>query len=357
MSTINKIKKAKISGCGGACFPVADKWKMVKEAKSASGVKYVIMNASEGEPRVEKDGYIFANHSASALKGMKKAVDYLSDKNISVKSIIYINPAYYRKYGKKLKKEMAEIFNGFEAELFKKPHGSGYIAGEETTLLNVIEGKRAVPRLRPPYPTTEGLWGCPTLVNNVETFYRVNQACSGKSAAKRFFSINGDCSKPGVYEFPADRNIKKILKDTGNIPKFNFFVQVGGGASGRVLDQDQLKLPGEGAMSLTLYRLGKHKPEKVIEKWLDFFIDQSCGQCTPCREGVYRLLEIIRSKEPDWRLFSELLDNLEDSSFCGLGCVVPVPIRSYIGNVVSKKKNSDIRMEKSKRKTICECFK
>ena len=109
--------------------------------------------------------------------------------------------------------------------------------------------------------------------------------------------------------------------------------------------------------SITVYSIIKQKPENLIKNWLNFFINETCGQCTPCREGVYRLLEIISSPNPDWQLFVDLLDNLEETSFCDLGCVVPIPIKSYINNVLVKMPSNKINFKGISRKIICKCFK
>ncbi len=347
MAILNKIKKAGLVGRGGACFPTAVKWQMVN--KSEGDKKYVICNASEGEPGIKKDGYILEHYPERVIDGMKIAIDFLG----AEKGIIYINYKYYKKFAKNLNKiitsppadakalagkqpshSKGEGGKGLPIELFVKPINSGYIGGEETSVINAIEGKRIEPRLRPPFPITNGLYGCPTLVNNVETFYDVSLIAAGEYENKRFYTINGDCLWTGVYELPEDWTIGKVLKQTKNMPKFVFFAQVGGDASGEVLNSKQLKQPVSGAGSITVYSIKKYQPKKLITGWLDFFLNESCGQCTPCREGIYRLLEIMKSPEPDWQLFSDLLDNLDETAFCGLGCVVPVPIRSYVKNVL-----------------------
>ncbi len=352
MSITTKIKKSGLVGCGGGCFPTSDKWEMVKKAKAKT--KFVICNCSEGEPDVKKDDYLFANYPEKVINGMKIAIDFLAGpkKAINVNGYIYINEAYNKKYGKNIKALIKK--SGAPIDIFVKPHESGYIGGEETTILNVMEGEKTEPRLRPPYPTTSGLLDMPTLMNNVETFYHVSLIESGEYKNERFFTITGDVLKKGVYKFPAGWSIERILRETGNFPKYKFFVQVGGGGSGEVFNHDQLARVANGAMSLTIYKTSKWKPKNIIKKWVKFFMDESCGQCTPCREGTVRLFEIIESKEPDWDIFNDLLDNLDESSFCGLGCVVSVPIRSYVKNVL---KNKDTKINTKESQTICECFK
>jgi NADH:ubiquinone oxidoreductase subunit F (NADH-binding) len=312
---------------------------MVKKAEGNK--KYVICNASEGEPGVKKDGYILKDFGKKVIDGMRIAMDFLVADNVrneknkcDVIGYIYINYKYYKKFSEKLNKIITGLKN-YEIELFVKPIGSGYIGGEETSILNAMEGKRVEPRLRPPFPTTNGLWECPTLINNVETFYNVSLVVSDEYKENRFYTVGGDCLNGGVYKLPDDWTIEKILKETNNYPRFDFFVQVGGDASGKVLNSKQLNKPASGAGSITIYDVKKYKPEEMIRKWISFFVNESCGQCTPCREGVYRLNEIINSPKIDWELLEELLNNLEEASFCGLGSVVPIPIRSYRKNVLS----------------------
>ncbi|MCK4525219.1 MAG: hypothetical protein KAU07_02170 [Candidatus Andersenbacteria bacterium] len=339
MNILNKIKEASLVGRGGGCFPTAIKWEMVKKAKGNK--KYVICNASEGEPGVKKDEYILKDFGEKVIDGMRIAMDFLVADNVrneknkcDVIGYIYINHKYYKKFGEKLNKIITGL-KSYEIELFVKPIGSGYIGGEETSILNAIEGKKVEPRLRPPFPTTNGLWECPTLINNVETFCNVSLAVSDEYKKNRFYTIGGDCLNGGVYELSDDWTIEKILKETNNYPRFDFFVQVGGDASGEVLNNKQLNKPASGAGSITIYDVKKYKPEEIIRKWINFFVNESCGQCTPCREGVYRLNEIINSSDINWKLLEELLNNLDEASFCGLGSVVPIPIRSYRKNVLS----------------------
>lgn len=348
---LSKIKKAGITGRGGANFPTADKWKMVKEAESDH--KYVVCNCSEGEPGVKKDGFLIERHADKIVDGMRLALEYLSVGS-EVKGIFYLNPAYYEKYKKLLEKEISKAKVGIE--LFKKPHSAGYIGGEETSALNVIEGKKAEPRLRPPFPTIKGLYGKPTLVNNVETFYDVSLADKDIYKKTRFYTITGDVVFGGVYEFPQDMNIGLILKKTHNLPDFPFFVQVGGDGSGAVWSDKQLKQAAVGAGSIHVYSIQKYKPQELILKWLDFFRLESCGQCTPCREGTYRLKEALTESKVDWNTVADLLSNLDETAFCGLGGAVSNPIKSYIKNVLEPNPESKVNLPIGAKKIICSCF-
>ncbi|MBU2007884.1 hypothetical protein KJ743_02130 [Patescibacteria group bacterium] len=329
MDILSKIKQDGLVGRGGADFPVVKKWSAVAKAladKDAGERKcYVICNSAEGEPGVAKDGYILEHFADKVIDGMKIAIDFLS----AEKGFIYLNYSY----NKKLNKKLTALLKNSKIEIFIKPINAGYIGGEESAILNAIEGKKIEPRLKPPFPTTAGLWGCPTLINNVETFYNVSLATANQYANKRFYTITGDCPNEGVYELQDNLTIEKLLNQTKNYPKFIFFAQVGGNASGEVLNSSQLKRPVSGAGSIVVYSLTKNNFKKVIKNWLDFFINESCGQCAPCREGIYRLNEIFMKEKIDWALFNNLLDNLSDTSFCALGGSATIPIKSFMKNV------------------------
>jgi NADH:ubiquinone oxidoreductase subunit F (NADH-binding) len=347
LDLLEKIKKAGLLGRGGGCFEVAKKWQMVKEAQSDR--KFIVCNLSEGEPGVKKDKHILEYHMSEALSGIRLAMDYLE----AERAYIYINPRYYDEFQYRLRKLIGES----NIELFKKDHKAGYIAGEETAALNHIEGKKVEPRLRPPFPTSSGLWGHPTLVNNLETFYNVFLVSEDCFEAKRFITIGGDCLDRGVFAFPEKETIAEILRATKNYPKFDFFVQVGGDASGLVLSEKQLDSPVVGSGSITVYSKLKHKPLDLIRGWALYFRNESCGQCTPCREGTLRLVELLYAKEPDWEMCGDILDNLSESSFCSLGLSVPLAIRSYINNVLSEMPDNRITFPNASNQEVCGCLR
>lgn len=324
MDIVDKIKRANLVGRGGACFSVAKKWTLVKN--TLADKKYVVANAAEGEPGVYKDQYILERYAERVIDGMKIAMAYLG----AAKGYLYLNHSY----SKKLSKKLNMLLKNTKIEIFVKPVNAGYIGGEESAVLNAIEGKRIEPKLKPPFPAESGLWGRPTLINNVETFYNVSLAAAGQYKNNRFYTITGDCPNEGVFELPENFTIAKILKQTKNFPNFSFFVQAGGNASGEALNSGQLRRPAGGAGGVAVYSLAKNNYKKVIKNWLDFFINESCGQCTPCREGVYRLKEEFTREKINWSLFKNLLENLSDSSFCAFGCAVPTPIVSFIRNVL-----------------------
>lgn len=348
---ISQLKKAALVGRGGASFPVWQKWDAVFNAtvnpsEDDKQGKFVICNCSEGEPGVKKDAYLIEKYADRIIDGMKIAIDFLSAKQ----GIFYLNENYYKKYKHLLEKAIRT--SGAPIVLFKKPHDAGYIGGEETTVLNVIEGQHAEPRLKPPYPVTHGLWSQPTLVNNVETFYDVSRVAKGDYKPTRAYTITGDCLFEDVFELPIGLTIEEVLRETHNYPKFNFFVQVGGDGSGEVLSYKQLKKPATGAGSIRVYSTIKHDPINLIRNWVNFFMGESCGKCTPCREGTYRLSEILAEPRPDWQAVRQLLTNLGDTAFCALGMSVPIPIIGYVSNVLKNDKDHEVKIMPSDKATL-----
>lgn len=306
MNIIEKIEKAKLLGRGGAGFPVCCKWQAVKSAFGHK--KYIICNASEGEPDVFKDRYILENYPEEVINGIEIALNEIGDSS----AYIYINPKYYSKFGRKLEK----IIGHLPIEIFVKPEN--YIGGEETTILNVIEGKREEPRIKPPFPTESGLFGCPTLVNNVETFYHVSKIGKGEYKGTKFYSISGDARHKGVFELPEIWSVKKILRETNNWPDFDFFVKTGGGATGDILLKNELDVLAEGAGAIIVFDRKKTKLIPLMRKWAEFFFNGNCDKCTPCREGMYRILEILDNKF-DRQALNDIFFVLEKTSFCPLG--------------------------------------
>lgn len=333
------ITEAGLVGRGGASFPVAKKWKLVKEALKTRKVAYIVVNGAEGEPGVEKDAYILKNYPEEVINGVYLANQFLGNQKIK-KIYFFLNHSYWEKYLVQLQKVLSQrkyqslakkiIFTAKSKDLL-------YISGEETALLNYLEGKKIEPRLKPPYPTEQGLFNAPTLVNNVETFHDVSLVGRGKFDDKRFYSINGAVRQRGVFRLPATLTIEDVLRQTDNIPDFPFFVQVGGEAAGEVLNSDQLERPIEDAGAITVYDLEHTDKNKLLSHWLNFFAAQSCGNCVTCREGTYRLAELVKQKNHDQKVFTDLLTNLAESSFCALGRSLPFTIKSYYINILKKK--------------------
>ena len=188
------------------------------------------------------------------------------------------------------------------------------------------------PRLKPPYPAQAGLWNYPTLINNVETFYRVAQIAEDTYQKMRFYSIAGDTENPGTYELPENYTIKQILQETGNLPDVDFFVQ-SGGISGEILLSDELDQQVKGIGGIVVYDREKTDLIALMKKWIKFFMAENCDKCTPCREGVYRIDEMLKKGELNKEIMDDFLFVLEQTSFCSLGRGVAVPFRSLINKM------------------------
>ncbi len=339
---IAKLKDANLTGRGGAGFPTGKKWEAVKNAPGEK--KYIIANGSEGEPVVFKDGWLLENRPEEVINGLKLALETVG----ACEGILYLRHDYYEKFQPRLEPLLNHsTINHSTIRIISKQ--DGYIGGEETALIATLEGKRTQPSLRPPYPTTCGLYGCPTLVNNVETLYAVSLIAQDNYQGTRLYSIGGDAPKVGVFELPQTLTLKEVLEQTQNWPAFPFFLQAGGGGSGVVLNPKQLDQPLSGIGGIIIYREDKANLPKLLSGWIDFFATESCGQCTPCREGTYRLQEVFSTEKLDWGKVDDLLFTLEQTSFCALGNAVPVPILSFFKNVtqVSNKltQNSNVKTQ------------
>lgn len=321
-SVINKINNCKLLGRSGSCFPTGLKWEMVKNYRADK--KYVICNASEGEPGTFKDGFLLKNYPEKVMEGIKIALETIDNSS----AYIYLRKDYFKEFGKKLE----SLFKDSPITLFEKK--GGYLAGEETVICEVIEGRRPEPRLKPPFPAEAGLWGCPTLINNVETFYAVAKIKDGSYEKKRFYSISGDVSKGGVYELPEDWSVREVLKETGNLPDFDFFVQVGGGIAGEILLPNELNCQIKGMATIIVFDAKKTEPFVLMKEWTDFFMKENCDKCTPCREGAFRINELVEKKEINKEILNDLFFVLESSSFCPLGRGMATPFRSLINKII-----------------------
>ncbi len=318
MDIISKIEKVKLLGRSGSEFPVSLKWQALKENKAKK--KYIICNASEGEPGLFKDRYILENYGDEFLEGIKIALYTFKNSYC----YIYLNKDYLF-----LKKALLKKAKGLLLEIILKPEG--YIAGEETALMNFIEGKGIEPRIKPPFPTEKGLFGFPTLVNNVETFYYISKINNNQYDGSRFYSLSGDIKK-GVYQFPYNLTIKKILEKTNSWPDFDFFVQSGGGAYGEILLKEELNKRVQGAGSIIVYNKNTDI-FSLMKKWIDFLLVGNCDKCTPCREGLLRIEEMINNRKIDQKIIKDIFFVMEKTSFCPLGKISPRPFKTLINKL------------------------
>ena len=327
---LQKIKKSGLVGRGGAGFPTYKKWEMTRATPDDR--KFVICNACEGEIGVFKDLYILENYPEKVMDGIILTLDFLDTKD----AYLYFNSSYW----KQVKSKFVPLITKYEVLGYKitvHEEEPSYIGGEETTLLNSIEGHRIEPRLKPPLPSLVGLHEHATLIQNVETFYDISLINENEYKKERFYSLSGKIKHPGVFCLSDKLSIEDILKKTGNVPSFDYFVQIGGSASGLVLNKDQLKSHKMiGAGSIEIYPTST-SPRSMFYKWFTFYYNENCGKCTPCREGTYQLCRIIKEeRETNIKSILEIVDLMEAASFCGLGKSISVPVKSYIKNVLKK---------------------
>ncbi len=235
---------------------------------------------------------------------------------------------YYKKFKKRLKK----LIKGSPISLVKKR--GGYLGGEETVICEVLEGKRPEPRIKPPYPSDYGLLGLPTLVNNVETFYVVGKIAKKEYKDEKFFTVTGDVKNEGVFILDKCSTVKQILKKTDNYPDFDFFVQSGGGAMGEILLPRELNKQVEGIGCVVVFDKGKTDPLKLLKEWTSFFLAENCDKCTPCREGIYRIDEMVNKNNLDKKTLDDIYFVLEKTSFCPLGKNAFKPFKTLIKKII-----------------------
>lgn len=327
---IQQLKNSGLRGRGGAGFPTGQKWEIFKNAKSDK--KYIILNAAEGDPQMSKDGYLLTHHLKDVIEGIKIALKTFPRS----KGYIYLRNDYHKKFKKLLQNLTADL----PISLFKKP--GEYLAGEETSLIEAIEGRKPEPRMRPPYPTEAGLFGKPTLINNVETFYFVAKIAEGKYQNERFYCLSGDIKKKGVFKLREGMSIKKILEATNNLPKDDFFVQAGG-VFGEFLLPSELNQPIRGLASVLVYKRKWTNPLTLAKKIIHFAIYQNCDKCTPCREGVYRLFEELNKKKSDKKTLQDVFLVLEETSYCPLGNLVADSISSLFQKIINHEEGNKVK--------------
>ncbi len=349
-----ELKLSGLRGRGGAGFPVSTKWMLTAAAKSDE--KFLICNADEGEPGTFKDKVLLDEYPELVFEGMVIGGYVIGAKT----GILYLRGEYsyllpkLNDYLDKMRKEnlLGENIAGkhidFDIHIFL---GQGaYVCGEETALIESIEGRRGEARNRPPFPVTTGLLNKPTAVNNVETLATVPHIIliggeeyanygTEKTKGTKLISVSGDCKYPGVYEIDWGTSINEILELTGG--EDAKAVQVGG-ASGVCVDRTRFgsRLSYEElSTGGSIIVIGKERNMlDVLENFMEFFTEESCGQCTPCRIGNAKLLEAVRKlkrkelDENELHKFFELAETMKLSSKCGLGQSSPNPFVSIIEN-------------------------
>lgn len=337
---IDELKKSGLRGRGGAGFPTGIKWELTN--KASGDEKYVLCNADEGEVGTFKDRYIIENDPFSLIEGVAIASYTVGAK----KAFIYLR-AEYNYLLEKLNnainqtKEKGYLQSaGVDIEVFE---GAGaYICGEESALIESIEGKRGEVRYRPPFPPTEGLWRKPTVIDNVETLMNIPRIMSegadwysqmgvDRSKGTKVFSICGDVDKPGVYELVMGTPLRELVEHLAQAKDVKM-VQIGG-ASGRVVPYENIDTPLSfetvlGAGGVMVFNQSRDAIE-IIRMNMAFFEEESCGKCFPCREGTKRLLEIVTrfadgiAYERDLQALEDLSETMMLTSLCGLGQAAP----------------------------------
>ncbi len=338
------INQSGLRGLGGAGFPSGKKWGFVR---AAEGPRYLAVNGDEGEPGTFKDRYYLERMPHLFLEGMLIAAWAVEADNC----FIYMRDEY-----PVVLKILADEIDRLEQAGIVKPgyvdlrRGAGaYICGEESAMIESIEGKRGLPRHRPPYVAQVGIFGRPTLVHNIETLHWIARVCREgpeilssveKNGRKglRSYSVSGRVAKPGVYLLPAGSTIVDIIEAAGGMAEGHRFkaYQPGGPSSGLLpaslndvpLDFDTLQTLGTFIGSAAVVVLSdQDKVRDAALNMLRFFEDESCGQCTPCRTGCGKAVQLMQAKTWDQSLLRDLCDVMQDASICGLGQAAPNPIR------------------------------
>ena len=327
LGVIETLNKKRVVGRGGASFPVSDKWKYAIDTKSDK--KYVICNADEGEPGTFKDKLILIKNSETLIEGIIIASETIG----ATEAFIYLRGEYVE-LKKNLERKIKEVINKAKTKVsINIVMGAGaYICGEETAIIKSIEGSRGQPYHKPPFPPVEGLFGKPTVINNVETLVNVSQALSFKdyNPDLRLFSVSGSVKKPGVYEFPIGTKLTKVVemaKPLGK-PKAIYF-----GCFGGCMEYKDMELTpenicreecihGAGTIIVVGEKISIIDMAYIISKFYTF---ESCGKCTPCREGTIQILLLLKKlrsgkgEKKDLELLKELALHIKETSLCGLG--------------------------------------
>ena len=360
---IATLKDSGLRGLGGAGFPTGMKWELVRNQKDPR--KFIVCNADESEPGTIKDRFIMTHAPHLLIEGIilggltvgaQHGILYLRHEYEDLEQLLHdeIRRCYANGL---LGPRVLESELSFDLEVFISP--GGYICGEETALLEAIEGKRAEPRNKPPFPGVQGLWQKPTVINNVETFYFVPVILArgvewlkaqGKNGAvgTKFIGVSGDVQKPGVFEIPMGITYRELVEGLagGARPGRTIKGFAPSGPAGGYLHASMLDLPIDWA---ALMKAGATVGSGAVVVCDDracmldmalnsvrFFRNESCGKCVPCRTGSQKLVDILTGWSrghrgaDDLALFDDLSHTLRVTSICGLGQVVPNPIASVM---------------------------
>lgn len=362
---IEELKLAGLRGRGGAGFPTFRKLQFAYDAPG--DVKYIVCNADEGEPGTNKDRILLSTDPCAVFEGMAIAGKAV---NAHV-GFIYLRAEYSYLVpileaaldsSRKLKCLGKNIMGtDFDFDIKLRSGAGAYVCGEETALFESIEGKRGEPRFRPPFPGIKGLFGKPTVLNNVETLANVavifqngaswyRQIGTENSPGTKLFTVCGNVKRRGVFEFPMGINLKDLIYEVcGGMEEGHQLLAVQtGGASGAIINADQIDMELDiDSVSNSGGRLGcgtilvmddRNCIIDIVRNNLDFFRDESCGKCTPCREGGTRLYQLVskiaegRGSVKDIQTIEDLAETMRLTALCGLGHSTAVPVLSSIRN-------------------------
>ena len=360
---VNEIKNSGLRGRGGAGFPTGNKWEFVKKAQG--DIKYLICNGDEGDPGAFMDRAVLEGDPHSVIEGMLIGAYAIGSR----KGIIYVRAEYpiaveHLKIAIEQAKSLGLLGenilgSNFSFDLEIKMGAGAFVCGEETALIASIEGKRGMPRPRPPFPATSGLWGKPTNINNVETFANVpiiilkgsewyKSIGTETSKGTKIFALAGNVKNTGLVEVPMGTTLREIVFDIGGgIPgRKKFKAAQMGGPSGGCVPAQHLDLPidyetvkevgaimGSGGL---IVMDDSASMVDIARYFMEFCQDESCGKCVPCRIGTKRMLDILtritkgQGTKEDISLLKELAEVTKTASLCGLGQTAANPVLSTI---------------------------
>jgi NADH-quinone oxidoreductase subunit F len=338
---INEVKVSGLRGRGGAGFPCGIKWEGARN--SPGDEKYVICNADEGEVGTFKDRYILENDPFTLIEGLALAGYAVG----AGEGYIYLRAEYH--YLLNLLQDAVNqaresgFLDGFNINI--REGAGAYVCGEESALMESIEGGRGESRYRPPFPTVAGLWRKPTTINNVETLMNIPQIVlnggswyskmgTERSQGTKVFSVSGDVARPGVYELVLGSPLRELVDELASARDVKL-VQIGG-ATGRIIPHDMMDTPLSfenilGAGAVTVFDKTRDVID-IVHRTMEFLAEESCGKCTPCRQGTEVMVEILerfcRSEgaQKDIKVLEDLAETMMLSSLCGLGQAAPFAV-------------------------------
>jgi len=324
---ISLLKEKGLSGRGGAAFPVWKKWEYTLNAQADE--KFVLCNADEGEPGTFKDKFIIKNNPETLIEGILIAAQVIG----ATRAFIYLRGEYEH-----LRRGLERVIDSIlkesksEVEINIVVGAGAYVCGEETAIIKSIEGFRGQPYFKPPYPPVEGLWGKPTIVNNVETLANVPQAILFDDWIEdlRLFSLSGNVTKPGIYELTEGTNLSELiaLGKPKNRIKAVYFGCFGGCMPYAAMELSPEKVCVKNCAIGSYSIIAVDEKQSILDVALsvaEFYAHESCGKCTPCREGtirIWELLEKIKKKKAtndDIDTLKDLAEQIRETSLCGLG--------------------------------------